>query len=143
MNQMTFWIPLEPRPAVRMTTASKYKNKYAKEYLKFKDDCKLFLKNQMASKNYLSILTAAVDVEMHFWIEGSPLDRVARGWDVENCQKAVMDAMNEIVFTDDWQVVSYMAAVYGWTPVDRLGIDISVNRVDVHEMCANLRAVPA
>lgn len=57
----------------------------------------------------IDVLTGPLEVDISFAFKGDWLSHHTKKPDVDNCVKAVLDAMNGIVWIDDAQIVSLLA----------------------------------
>ena len=97
---MTYHFRIEGRvkPYVRMTRRSKHVNPQAIEYISSQEVLKLALKNQMVEHGW-EMLPGQTPLTVSIWITPPSHRR-----DIDNEAKAILDAMNELVYPDDRRV---------------------------------------
>ncbi|EAK0414697.1 RusA family crossover junction endodeoxyribonuclease [Campylobacter fetus] len=112
-----FTIHIKPVAAAR-PRVSKYAVYYPKTYTKYKNNLKSLLKNEI-KKPYDGFLL--VDFEFYFkhpksWTKTQKaiFENDSRTWhtkkpDIDNLSKGVMDALNNLAYKDDAQVVCLVA----------------------------------
>jgi len=126
-------IDIVPMGAVRMTRKGKFTNKYAINYLTFKR----LVQHQWKKQHAGDLLTGPLQVDIIFIMpipkNGRSQNRkVAAGEyqttkpDIDNLQKSVFDAANQIIWEDDNQVCKVSAQkIYGDAP----GIKMEVKQL--------------
>ncbi|WP_308036075.1 RusA family crossover junction endodeoxyribonuclease [Virgibacillus sp. AGTR] len=100
MSMIQLTISGKPVSAVRMTQKSMYKNKYAQRYLAYKKQVGWIAKQHMKDKP----IEGHVGVKLTHYINGNRAD-------IDNLFKGVTDALNKIVYKDDWQVKQMEARI--------------------------------
>lgn len=120
-----------PRPRCRVLNKKMATAYMPKEYMRYKDNLRILIKRHKIAKR-----TGLVALQIEFifkipasWskkkqIEVLKSQNVTNNKDVDNLAKGVMDAMNDLIYDDDRQVVKLTASKrYGET--DNIKINIS------------------
>ena len=97
MTEFTYiHIPAKVKPYVRMTQAGKYVDPQAKQYLQSKQDLQWLMKAE-AAKNDITLLgKVPLQVHITFFVTTR-----LHGCDLDNQVKAILDAGNGILWSDD------------------------------------------
>lgn len=120
-----------PRPRCRVLNKKMATAYMPKEYMRYKDNLRILIKRHKIAKR-----TGLVALQIEFifkipasWskkkqIEVLKSQNVTNNKDVDNLAKGVMDAMNDLIYDDDRQVVKLTASKrYG--EMDNIKINIS------------------
>lgn len=99
MPKMNFIFGHQIKPAVRMTQRSKFKNEDAQQYLVSKAAIGILATNTMRLMGW-EMIPKGKGISVNVFMRIPKAD-AARGQDLDNLTKTILDGMNDIVYPDD------------------------------------------
>lgn len=123
-------VDITPMGTVRMIHRGRTSNKYAFNYMQYKNTMKAHLRRQHAGEPLTGPLHVTLTFRMTIPKNGMSQNRKVKDGDyvttkpdIDNMIKAVLDSANSIVFNDDNQVCRVSAVkVYGDVPGIRMEV---------------------